>query len=55
MVTTGIHLTSNDNFVISVIEGKEDSLVVLKYQRQIFKGIKQSRLGHHADVTYFQS
>lgn len=51
MVTTGIHLISNDNFVISVIECKKDSLVVLEYQRQIFKGIKQSGLGHYACVT----
>lgn len=51
MVTTGIHLTSNDNFVISVIECKKDSLILLEYQRQIFKGIKQSGHGHFAGST----
>lgn len=51
MITTGIHLISNDNFVISAIESREDSLIVLGHQKQIFKGIKKSGLVHYADVT----
>lgn len=41
MVTTGIHLISNDNFVISVMESTEDSLIVLGHQRQNFKEVKE--------------
>lgn len=53
MVTTGIHLISNDNFVISAMEGREYSLIVLGQQRQIFEGIKQSGVAHYADQQIF--
>lgn len=51
MVTIGIHLISNDNFVISATESAEDSLIVLGHQRQIFKGIKETGLVHYTNVT----
>lgn len=50
MVTTGIHLISNDNFVISAMESTEDSLIVLGHQRQNFKEIKESSHVHYADI-----
>lgn len=50
VVTTGIHLISNDDFVSSAMESAEDSLIVLGHQREIFKGIKESGLVHYADV-----
>lgn len=50
MVTTGIHLISNDNFVISAIESREDSLIVLGHQRQNFEEIKESSHVHYADT-----
>lgn len=53
MVTTGIHLISNDNFVISAMEAREYSLIVLGHQRQTFAGIKQSGVAHYADQQIF--
>lgn len=51
VVTTRIHLISNDNFVISAMESTEDSLIVLLHQRQIFKEIKESDLVYYTEVT----
>lgn len=50
VVTSGIHLISNDNFVISAMESTEHLLIVLGYQRQNFKEIKEKSHVHYADT-----